>query len=51
MTTRHFLSAFGLDTLRYLPDMDGLENAGLLSRHAVNSEPLSVEPDDDELVD
>lgn len=51
VTTRHFLSAFGLETLRDLPDMEALEEAGLLSRHAVHSEPLSVEPDDDELME
>ena len=31
VTTKHFLSAFGLDTLRDLPDMEALEDAGLLS--------------------
>jgi len=51
VTTRHFLSAFGMETLRDLPDMEALEDAGLLSRHAVNTETLSVEPDDDELVE
>ena len=30
VTTRHFLSAFGLETLRDLPDMEALEDAGLL---------------------
>jgi segregation and condensation protein B len=30
VTTKHFLSAFGLDTLRDLPDMEALEDAGLL---------------------
>jgi segregation and condensation protein B len=51
VTTKHFLSAFGMETLRDLPDMEALEDAGLLSRHAVHVEPLSVEPDDDELVE
>ena len=32
VTTRTFLSAFGLDTLRDLPDIERLEDAGLLSR-------------------
>ena len=32
VTTKHFLSAFGLETLRDLPDMEALEDAGLLSR-------------------
>ncbi|MBU4527435.1 MAG: SMC-Scp complex subunit ScpB [Desulfomicrobium sp.] len=49
VTTKHFLSAFGMETLRDLPDMEALEEAGLLSRHAVNTEPLSGEPDDDGL--
>ncbi|WP_047033078.1 SMC-Scp complex subunit ScpB [Hoeflea sp. IMCC20628] len=51
VTTKHFLSAFGMETLRDLPDMEALEDAGLLSRHAVYAETLSVEPDDDELVE
>ncbi|MFC3073802.1 SMC-Scp complex subunit ScpB [Shinella pollutisoli] len=33
VTTRHFLSAFGLATLRDLPDIEALEDAGLISRH------------------
>jgi len=32
VTTKHFLSAFGMDTLRDLPDIEALEDAGLLSR-------------------
>ncbi|MCQ4634021.1 SMC-Scp complex subunit ScpB [Shinella sp. CPCC 100929] len=32
VTTRQFLSAFGLQTLRDLPDVEALEDAGLLSR-------------------
>jgi chromosome segregation and condensation protein ScpB len=35
VTTRHFLSAFGLETLRELPDLERLEDAGLLSRQAM----------------
>lgn len=46
VTTKHFLSAFGLETLRNLPDMEALEDAGLLSRHAVQTELASVEQDD-----
>lgn len=34
VTTRHFLAAFGFETLRDLPDIEALEDAGLLSRHA-----------------
>jgi segregation and condensation protein B len=32
VTTKHFLSAFGMQTLRDLPDIEALEDAGLLSR-------------------
>lgn len=32
VTTPHFLSAFGLETLRDLPDMEALEDAGMLGR-------------------
>jgi chromosome segregation and condensation protein ScpB len=32
VTTREFLSHFGLNTLRDLPDMEALEDAGLLSK-------------------
>ncbi|MET3523945.1 segregation and condensation protein B [Mesorhizobium abyssinicae] len=32
VTTKTFLSQFGLDTLRQLPDFEALEDAGLLSR-------------------
>jgi segregation and condensation protein B len=45
------LSAFGLETLRDLPDMEALEDAGLLSRNGAQSELLSVESNDDDLVD
>jgi len=40
VTTKHFLSAFGLQTLRDLPDMEALEDAGLLSRQSANTEPV-----------
>ncbi|RWE90445.1 MAG: SMC-Scp complex subunit ScpB [Mesorhizobium sp.] len=32
VTTKNFLSQFGLETLRQLPDFDALEDAGLLSK-------------------
>ncbi|APO72223.1 hypothetical protein IE4872_PD01702 (plasmid) [Rhizobium gallicum] len=32
MSTKHFLSAFGMETLRDLPDIEALEDAGLLNR-------------------
>ncbi|MCJ2877542.1 SMC-Scp complex subunit ScpB [Rhizobium pusense] len=43
VTTPHFLSAFGMGTLRDLPNIEALEDAGLLSRQAVHNEPLSGE--------
>nr|WP_272214704.1 SMC-Scp complex subunit ScpB [Marinicella sp. W31]MDC2880185.1 SMC-Scp complex subunit ScpB [Marinicella sp. W31] len=42
VTTRHFLSAFGMETLRDLPDIEALEDAGLLSRAAVQEEAMAV---------
>jgi chromosome segregation and condensation protein ScpB len=38
VTTKHFLSAFGMETLRDLPDIEALEDAGLLSRQAARSD-------------
>ncbi|WP_180902602.1 SMC-Scp complex subunit ScpB [Martelella soudanensis] len=40
VTTKHFLSAFGMETLRDLPDIAALEDAGLLSRAAVQAEAM-----------
>jgi segregation and condensation protein B len=40
VTTKHFLSSFGMETLRDLPDLERLEDAGLLSRCKMASEPL-----------
>jgi segregation and condensation protein B len=48
VTTRHFLSAFGMETLRDLPDVEALEDAGLLSRLAVRNDPLSAEEGSEE---
>lgn len=48
VTTQDFLSAFGMETLRDLPDVEALEDAGLLSRQAVQNEPLPVEAGDEE---
>jgi chromosome segregation and condensation protein ScpB len=48
VTTKHFLSAFGLQTLRDLPDMEALEEAGLLSRVSGQQEPLPGEAEIDE---
>jgi chromosome segregation and condensation protein ScpB len=48
VTTKHFLSAFGMDTLRDLPNVEALEDAGLLSRLAVRNDPLSAEEGSEE---
>ena len=43
VTTKHFLSMFGMETLRDLPDIEALEDAGLLSRAAVQEEVIQAE--------
>jgi segregation and condensation protein B len=43
VTTRHFLSTFGFDTLRDLPDMEMLEDSGLLSRRNLADAPAQNE--------
>ncbi|TRA95365.1 SMC-Scp complex subunit ScpB [Agrobacterium sp. ST15.13.095] len=48
VTTPHFLSAFGMETLRDLPNIEALEDAGLLSRHAVKNEVEAASNEDDE---
>lgn len=48
VTTKHFLSAFGLQTLRDLPDIEALEDAGLLSRRFIPAEALGSEEVSDE---
>ncbi|OHV79980.1 SMC-Scp complex subunit ScpB [Rhizobium sp. LCM 4573] len=48
VTTKHFLSAFGMETLRDLPDIEALEDTGLLSRQSVQNEPLSAEVESEE---
>ena len=48
VTTRTFLSAFGLDTLRDLPDIERLEDAGLLSRQAPEESIAAVGGEDEE---
>lgn len=45
VTTKKFLEQFGLDTLRDLPDLEALEDAGLLSR---SSAAVDFAPTDDE---
>jgi len=42
VTTKHFLTAFGMQTLRDLPDIEALEDAGLLSRKGVQEEALET---------
>ncbi|MDZ7926687.1 MAG: SMC-Scp complex subunit ScpB [Agrobacterium sp.] len=42
VTTKHFLSAFGFDTLRDLPDIEALEDAGLLSRTIPSGDNIPV---------
>ncbi|MDA9448287.1 SMC-Scp complex subunit ScpB [Bradyrhizobium sp. CCBAU 21360] len=50
VTTRAFLSHFGLETLRDLPDMEMLEEAGLLSKEKMLAgefpDPLPADDDD-----
>ena len=48
VTTKQFLSTFGMQTLRDLPDIEALEDAGLLSRHAVQMEALMAESSGEE---
>jgi len=48
VTTKHFLSAFGLQTLRDLPDIEALEDAGLLSRKGMQEETLAAAEGEEE---
>ncbi|MBW6425884.1 SMC-Scp complex subunit ScpB [Rhizobium sp. XQZ8] len=48
VTTKHFLSAFGMETLRDLPDVEALEDAGLLSRRVMQNEPLLAEEESED---
>lgn len=48
VTTNGFLSHFGFNTLRDLPDMEMLEDAGLLSKDKLLAGEFPVLPDDDE---
>jgi len=41
VTTKQFLSAFGMETLRDLPDIEALEDAGLINSQAVRAEAAS----------
>ncbi|MCF1436535.1 MULTISPECIES: SMC-Scp complex subunit ScpB [Rhizobium/Agrobacterium group] len=53
VTTSHFLSAFGMETLRDLPNIDAFEDAGLLSRDAIKREVVASQVDelDEELME
>ncbi|TGR23138.1 MULTISPECIES: SMC-Scp complex subunit ScpB [unclassified Mesorhizobium] len=42
VTTKSFLSQFGLDTLRQLPDFEALEDAGLLSKEKLLAGDIPV---------
>lgn len=42
VTTKSFLSQFGLDTLRQLPDFEALEDAGLLSKERLQAGGIPV---------
>ena len=48
VTTKQFLSAFGLQTLRDLPDIEALEDAGLLSRKGMQEEAVGVAEGEEE---
>ena len=48
VTTKHFLAAFGMETLRDLPDIEALEDAGLLSRKGMQEESVRAAEGDEE---
>jgi chromosome segregation and condensation protein ScpB len=49
ISTKLFLTAFGMETLRDLPDIEALEDAGLLNRRFIPAEALeNEEASDDE---
>jgi segregation and condensation protein B len=47
VTTKAFLSHYGFDTLRDMPDMEALEDAGLLSKEKLLAGDIPVAGDDD----
>ena len=53
VTTKGFLKHFGLNTLRDLPDIEALEDAGLLTRDSLRDDlyPVSMDATGSELVD
>ena len=48
VTTKHFLTAFGMQTLRDLPDIEALEDAGLLSRKGMQEESVAAAEGEEE---
>ena len=46
VTTKHFLSHFGFETLRDLPDIEQLEEAGLLSKRKLLAGALPADLSD-----
>lgn len=48
VTTRTFMSHFGLDTLRDLPDFEALEDAGLLSKEKLLAGDIMPDFDGDQ---
>ncbi|MDF2117579.1 SMC-Scp complex subunit ScpB [Roseiarcaceae bacterium H3SJ34-1] len=51
VTTKEFLSHFGFDTLRDLPDMEMLEDAGLLSKEKLLAGDIPLPQDDEASAD
>lgn len=49
VTTKHFLSSFGMETLGDLPDLERLEDAGLLSRQAQEGEAFAEQRNEQRL--
>ena len=47
VTTNRFLEHFGLGSLRELPDLDALEDAGLLNRHSPEADAMPIEQDEE----
>jgi len=48
VTTKQFLSVFGMETLRDLPDIEALEDAGLLGDQIIQNESLPAKVESDE---
>ncbi|MER8944294.1 SMC-Scp complex subunit ScpB [Mesorhizobium sp. M0915] len=48
VTTKDFLLQFGLETLRDLPELEALEDAGLLNRHSPTADAMPIGATTDE---